>query len=139
MGYVTVAQKVKAMLDAISSSTLALKFQYNESTPTSFPAGMMLPPTFPSEDFTDSAYNTVTMVFPIRVLFPEEESSASYEKWLNFLDALHTELRDGDNRTLDGNAVSVKTLGTSHGFTNDGQGNLIFFDTQVEVKMLQSI
>lgn len=138
MSYSGALSAIKTILDGISSSTLSLKFKYFETTPSSFPAGMLIPPNFSAETFEDTANNTATMVLTIRTIFPDEESQTAFEKWVAFLEALHTELRSRDNLTLGGNAYSVRITGTGHGFTNDFTIPCIFYDVQLEVKMLLS-
>ncbi len=105
-GFKTAAQKLKAMLDNISATSLALKFEYLEAMPTSFPAAMIVLDGSPGERILDTVTNELTARFRVEVVYAAEASQGASEKWLDLLDALGVEFRKESNQTMGGTAIS---------------------------------
>ena len=138
--YKPAAEALKAILDAISSSTLALKFQYLESMPSSFPAAFITIDKSPGERFVDTVHNEVTPMFNVMAIFPSEESSGAFLKWMSLLDALTAAFRSSSNLTLGGIAVSFRIESTEQfSDQNNYAQPIVGFSVRVSAKMLLSI
>ncbi len=138
MSFLTTIQKLKTVLDLISSSILPVKYQYLEAQPSSFPAGII---TFvgAEERMLDTVTNEVTEQFLIRTIFPAEESQTATEKWLNLLDALGDEFRKDDHQTLTGTAHSFMITKFLPSFSDQYAQPVAVFDIFVEAKFLKQI
>lgn len=136
---ITALQKIKAILDTISATYLPLKFQYLESQPASFPAGMVLSQGF-TEEMLDSDNNIVTELFVIKLIYPQDESSAGYEKWINLADTISAEFRKGTHQTMDGTAiVMIVKQGLPPEFSDAYTQPVIVFSIIIEAKIIKSI
>lgn len=137
---VTALSKIKTILDGISSSILPLKFKYLESKPASFPAAMLISNGFNESMFTNSS-NQVVESFTIRLIYPQTESSAGYEKWLTLADAVSAEFRKKENQTLAGEAVSFQVnQGLPPAFSDaEYIQPVVIFDIIVEAKIIKQI
>lgn len=135
----SVAQKLKAIIDGIAASTLNIKFQYLETMPSKFPAGMIVFTGAPSDRQIDSVTNLVGMGFLIRTVFPVEESQAAAEKWLDFFEALGVELRKNSNQTLSGDAVNLTIEGHRQWATSEAYPQpVVVLDVQVTASVVKS-
>lgn len=139
MGLLTVAQRLKTILDGVSSSILSVKYEYLETVPSSFPAGFIILAGAPAERMLDTVNNEVVYQFLIRTVFPVDASQGAFEKWLTLLDTIHTTFRSQTNQTLAGNAVSFMITGTSQSFSSDYSQQVLVLDIQVEAKVIQYI
>lgn len=135
----SVAQKLKAIIDGIASSTLNIKYQYLETLPTKFPAGMIVFTGAPTDRQIDSVTNLVGMGFVIRTIFPMEESQAAAEKWLDFIETLGVELRKNSNQTLSGDAVNLTIDGYRQYAVADAYAQpVVVLDVQVTASVVKS-
>ena len=98
-------EKIKTILDGISSSILPFKFSYLETQPQSFPAGMVLCQGM-SEEIYDQANNIVTETFVVKLVWPQTESEVGYQKWISLTDAVNAEMRKKIHQTLDDTVIS---------------------------------
>lgn len=139
MSFLNTAQKLKTILDGISSSILPLKFEYLETKPSSFPSGNILY-AGGSEKMLDSQYNEITERFVVRLIFPTEERQAAQEKWMSLIDAISAEFRKDDYQTLTGTAVifQIKEFSPPQPSTDFIQP-VIVFDITFEAKTIKSI
>ena len=103
---ITSLQKIKAILDTISVTYLPVKFEFLESQPASFPAGCVLSQGL-SEEIFDTDNNLVKEEFAIKIIFPQDESQAGYEQWVNLADMVAAEFRKKTHQTLDGTAICL--------------------------------
>lgn len=104
---VQIADRIGDILDTISGAIIPLKFRYVEAKPAQFPAVMLKYGGMESE-MLDTITDLTTYVFDILVVFPNDESADSQEKWQAAYDAVMTALNDQDNQTLSGDAVSFR-------------------------------
>lgn len=139
MALLSVAQRLKAILDGVSSSILPVKYEYLETLPSSFPAGFIILGGAPAERMLDTVNNEVTYQFVVRTVFPVAESQGAFEKWLTLLDTIGTTFRAQSNQTLSGNAVSFMISGTSQSFSQEFSQPVLVLDVQVEAKVIQYI
>lgn len=138
MSYLVSIQRLKAILDSVSSSILPVKFQYVESMPTSFPAAMI---AFQSstEKELDTSTNVVDSVYAVSVIFPTEERQQATEKWMALLDAVSAAFRDEANQTLSNNAVRFMIGQTQSSITTDYGQPVIVFTLIANVRFIKSI
>ncbi len=132
-------QKLKTILDGIDNSILPLKYEYQETAPTSFPSGNIIF-VGTSEKMIDTVTNMVNEQFIVRSIFPAEERQAATEKWMTLMDALTAEFRKDDHQSLTGTAVSFEIRGVSPPkISNEFIQPVIVFDIAVEAKILKFI
>lgn len=135
----TALQKIKAILDTIPATDLPIKFEYLESQPQSFPAGCVLSLGF-TENMLDTAHNVLSESFVIRLIFPQEESLAGYEKWMTLLDLVSAEFRKISHQTLDGEAVNFMIRqGPPPQASDQYTQPVMIFDIIVDAKIIKSI
>lgn len=138
--YKDLATQIKAVLDALGASVLPVTYKYLESSPTTFPAGMIYVERILEDNFLDTATNEVTLLWTIRAVFPQEETAAAEAKWTDFLEAVQDSLRSEANQTLGGNAVLVKMAGSDRGFTAESYIQPVaYYDIFLTTKVLKSI
>jgi len=131
--------KIKTILDAITTTTLPLTFKYLDSMPASFPAGCVLSAGF-SEEMIDSGSNQLTENFVIRLIYPQAESAAGYEKWLTLADLVSAEFRKKENQTLGGDAINMMVKqGLPPEFSDQYGQPVVMFDILIEAKIIKSI
>lgn len=137
---VTALNKIKTILDGISSTILPLKFKYLESKPSSFPAAMLISNGFSESMFTNES-NQVVESFTIRLIYPQTESTAGYEKWLTLADTVSAEFRKKVNQTLSGEAVNfMVNQGLAPAFSDTEYIQpVVIFDIIVEAKFIKQI
>jgi len=139
-GFVSVAQKLKTTLDLISSSILPVTFEYLETMPSKFPAGMIVLEGSQGERARDTKYNELTVRFRIICVFAAQESQGAFEKWLGLLDALGDEFRKSTHETLDGDAFSFMIEGYEQFADNQSYAQpVVGLSVRVVAKMLKSI
>jgi hypothetical protein len=135
----TALQKIKAILDTISSDVLPFKFEYLKSMPTSFPAGCVMSMGF-TESYIDQQYNDQVETFDIKLIFAEEESQAGYEKWMTLVDLVSATFRKDDHQTLTGTAVDFRIRQCpAPTFSNEYAQPIIIFDIIVDARIIKSI
>jgi len=136
---ITALQKLKAILDTIPATDLPLTFQYLESQPASFPAGMVVSKGF-TEVIFDSDNNIITETFEIKLIFPQDESLAGHEKWVNLSDTIAAEFRKKTHQTLDGTAITMKVKqGLPPQFSEEYTQPVIVFSIAIETEIIKSI
>lgn len=139
MSLLTTIQKLKTILDTISNSILPVKFEYLETSPSSFPSGNIIF-VGGSERVLDTQYNEVTERFIVRLIYPTEERQAAMEKWLTLLDGVSAEFRKSSHQTLDGVAVSfLITDYPQPQVSTDFIQPVIIFDIVVVAKTIKSV
>jgi len=132
--------KIKEILDTISTTILPLTFSYLETSPTSFPAACLLSGGA-KEERKDDVSNEITETWVVRLIYPSEESAAGQLKWLTLVDALTAELRKASHITLGGVAVNfvIKQIPPPASFSNDYGQPVIVFDIIVDALILKYI
>lgn len=132
-------QKLKTILDSITVASLPVKFSYLEAMPTSFPAGMVLSNGFVEEMLTNTS-NKVTESFVIKLIYPQTESQAGYEKWMTLLDLVSAEFRKKDNQTLTGTAINMMVdQGLPPEFSDDYSQPVVIFGISIKAETIKSI
>ena len=136
---ITALQKIKAILDTISTTYLPVKFEFLESQPASFPAGCLLSQGL-SEEIFDTDNNLVTETFVIKIIVPQNESQAGMEQWVNLADLIAAEFRKNTHQTLDGTAITmfVKQI-TPPEFSDAYTQPVVVITITLEVKVIRSI
>jgi len=109
MSAITIRSKLKTILDTVSASVLPLKYNYGETLPTSFPAGMILYRGEGEEEQIDTVNNLIPQRFIIRIVFPMAESETFETKRITLVDTIKDEFRKDDHQTLTGSAINVRT------------------------------
>ena len=136
--FYTVAQKLKAILDLISTSVIPVKFEYMETLPTSFPAAMIALDGSPAERQVDQITNELTCRFQLLLWLPPEPSQTGFEKACKALDAIGDEFRKNSHATLDGAALNLTIDSYSSTPDVNAPQPLTVLAVRVSAKMLKS-
>lgn len=129
--------KLKLILDNISASVLPIKYEYQETQPTSFPSGNIIY-IGGTESVIDTITNQVVEKFIIRTIWPAREGATFMQKALDLIDTLSTEFRKTANQSLSGTAINFEiTSYTAPQPSNEFITPVIVFDIEVQAKTLK--
>ena len=139
MSTTTVATKLKAIIDTVSSSVLPQKFSYNEAKPASFPAAIIQELNH-SNGRLDTQYNILTQRWSIQLIFASTESQEAADKWRSLADTIFSTFSKDDHQTLTGSAVSVLVTDRLQPKGTEAYGQpVVIYEVLLEIKTLGDI